>query len=117
VTADGAIQTLLTEFPPSEPQALGLHNIANTIVWKLFGYASGSVRGQDVPALFDKSLQAIADYTQATWPNSDWAMWAQRDLATLAIYHGDDAAAETVYQHVVKEYPTYDLILLVSRIG
>jgi hypothetical protein len=32
-----AIQTLLTEFPPSETQALGLHNLANTIGWKLFG--------------------------------------------------------------------------------
>jgi len=99
-----AIQTLLTEFPPSEPQALGLHNIANTIVWKLFGYASGSVRGQDVPALFDKCLQAIADYTQATWPNSDWAMWAQRDLASLAIYHGDDAGADAAIGRLTTDY-------------
>jgi tetratricopeptide (TPR) repeat protein len=99
-----AIQTLLREFPPSEPQALGLHNIANTIVWKLFGYAGGSPRGQDVPALFDKCLQAIADYTQATWPNSNWAMWAQRDLATLAIYHGDDAAADAAIGRLTTNY-------------
>jgi outer membrane protein assembly factor BamD (BamD/ComL family) len=99
-----AIQTLLTEFAPSEAQALGLHNIANTIGWKLFGYASGSARGQDVPALFDKCLQAIADYTQVTWPKSDWAMWAQRDLATLAIYRGDDAAADAAIGRLTTNY-------------
>ena len=99
-----AIQTLLTEFPPSETQALGLHNVANTIGWKLFGYANRSAQGPDVPALFDKWLLAIANYTLATWPGSDWAMWAQRDLATLAIYHGDDAAADAAIGRLAANY-------------
>jgi len=34
-----AIQALLAKFPPSETKARGLHNVANTIGWKLFGYA------------------------------------------------------------------------------
>jgi TolA-binding protein len=144
-----AIQTLLTKFPPSQTKALGLHNVANTIGWKLFGYAGGSRHGPDMPALFDKCLFAIANYTQATWPGSGWAMWAERDLATAAIQRGDDPnaeaaigrltanhatrkdtpaaldfladyclelrkhnEAETVYQHLVKAYPTHELILL-----
>ena len=98
------IQTLLTEFEPSETQALGLHNIANTIVWKLFAYANRSAKGPDVPAVFEKSLLAIANYTAATWPNSDWAMWAQRDLATLGIYHGDDAAADAAISRLAADH-------------
>ena len=101
-----AIQTLLTEFAPSETQALGLHNAANTIVWKLFGYANRSPQGEDMPALFEKWLLAIANYTQVTWPGSDWAMWAQRDLATLAIYHGDDAAADAAIGRLTTNYAT-----------
>jgi TolA-binding protein len=101
-----AIQTLLTKFPPSETKALGLHNVANTIGWKLFVYANASPRGQDLLTLLDKCLVAIANYTQATGPGSDWAMWAERDLATAAIQSGDDTAAQAAMGRLTANYAT-----------
>jgi TolA-binding protein len=100
------MQALLTKFPPSEAKALGLHNVANTIGWKLFVYANASPRGPGLLALLSKCLVTIANYAQATWPNSDWAMWAERDLATAAIQSGDDAAAEAAIGRLTANYAT-----------
>ena len=57
-----------------------------------------------MPASLDKCLLAIANYTQVAWPGSDWAMWAEKDLATLAMYHGDDAAAEAAIGRLTANY-------------
>jgi len=99
-----AIQTLLTRFTPSETKALGLHNVANTLAWKYFAYAGRSRQDRDLLALYDKYLLAIANYTLATWPKSDWAMWAERDLATVAIQRGDDPNAEAAIARLTADY-------------
>jgi tetratricopeptide (TPR) repeat protein len=99
-----AIQTLLTRFPPDEVKALGLHNVATTIVWKYMAYASHPPQELNLLESYDKCLVAIANYTMATWPNSDWAMWAQRDLATVAIRSGDAAAAQAATTQLSTAY-------------
>jgi len=99
-----AIQTLLTRFPPNEVKALGLHNVANTLAWKYFPPIGGSAQDPNLFALVDKCLLAIANYTLVTWPKSDWAMWAERDLATVAIRRGDDSAAEAGISRLTADY-------------
>jgi len=147
------VQTLLTRFAPTEAKASALHTVADMLGWKCRDYGNYPLEEQNLPGICNRCLLAIANYTLATWPKSDWAMWAERDLATAAMHRGDyssaetaisrlstdyadrkdtpaalnfladcclalkkDNAAETVYQHVVKEYPTYDLILL-TKVG
>jgi tetratricopeptide (TPR) repeat protein len=147
------VQTLLTRFVPTEAKASALHTVADMLGWKCRDYGNYPLEEQNLPGICNRCLLAIANYTLATWPKSDWAMWAQRDLATAAMHRGDnpsaeaaisrlstdyadrkdtpaalnfladyclalkkDNAAETVYQHVAKEYPTYDLILL-TKVG
>jgi len=147
------VQTLLTRFAPTEAKASTLHVVANMLGWKCRDYGNQPLEEQSPPGICNKCLLAIANYTLATWPKSDWAMWAERDLATAAIHRGDtptaEAAisrlstdyadrkdtpealnfladyclqlgkhseAEAVYQQVVKEYPTHDLILL-AKVG
>jgi TolA-binding protein len=147
------VQTLLTRFAPTEVKAGALHTVANMLGWKCRDYGNYPLEEQNPPGICNRCLLAIANYTLATWPKSDWAMWAERDLATAAMHRGDnpsaeaaisrlstdyadrkgtpealnfladyclqlrkDGRAERVYQHVVKEYPTYDLILL-AKVG
>ena len=98
------IQALLTRFPPNEVKALGLHNVATTVVWKYMAYASHPPQELNLPESYDKCLLAIANYTMATWPKSDWAMWAQRDLAAVAIRSGDAAAAEAAITQLSTDY-------------
>ena len=143
------VQTLLTRFAPTEAKASALHVVANMLGWKCRDYGNYPLDEQNPPGICNRSLLAIANYTLATWPRSDWAMWAERDLATAAIHRGDNASAEaaisrlstdyadrngttealnfladyclqlkkdgraeTVYQHLVTEHPTDEVILL-----
>jgi TolA-binding protein len=99
-----ALQMLLTRFAPTEVKARGLHNLADTLVWKYFGYARQSAQRQDTLALIDRCLPAIANYTLATWPKSDWAMWAERDLAAVAIRAGDGPTAEAAINRLGTDY-------------
>ena len=101
-----AVQTLLTKFPPSETKALGLHNVADTLVRKYPAYGERRPTELDIVALLDKCLLVIANYTQATWPGSNWAMWAERDLATVAIQRGDDPNAEAAIGRLTGDYAT-----------
>jgi TolA-binding protein len=143
------VQTLLTRFAPTQVKASALHTVANMLGWKCRDCGNQPLEEQNLPGICNRCLLAIANHTLTTWPKSDWAMWAERDLATVALHRGDTpsaeasisrlstdyasrkdtpealnflagyclelkkhSAAEAVYQHVVKEYPTYDLILL-----
>lgn len=99
-----ALQTLLTRFAPTEVKARGLHNLADTLVWKYVGYARQSAQRQDTLALIDRCLPAIANYTLATWPKSDWAMWAERDLPAVAIRRGDGPTAEAAISRLGTDY-------------
>jgi outer membrane protein assembly factor BamD (BamD/ComL family) len=100
------IQSLLTQFAATQDQGAGLRYLADTLYWKSRAYANGSSQ-QETLVLIDGYLSAIANYTLATWPASDWALWAQRDLATVAIQQSDDAAAEALFGTMVSEYATH----------
>ena len=147
------VQTLLTRFAPTEAKASALHVVANMLGWKCRDYGNQPLEEQNPPGICNRCLLAIANYTLATWPRSDWAMWAERDLATAAMHRGDnpsaeaaisrlstdyadrkdtaealnfladyclqlrkDSQAETVYQHLVEEHPTDEVILL-AKVG
>jgi len=99
-----AVQTLLTRFPANEVKARGLHDLATTLAWKYVGYADHPPQDPNLLVSYDKCLLAVANYTQATLPKSDWAVWAERDLATLAIRHGDSAAAEAAISRLTTDY-------------
>lgn len=99
-----AIQSLLTRFPANEVKAIGLHDVANTLAWKLVAYKGRPAEGADIAILYKECLLAIANYTLANWPSSDWAMWAQRDLATVAVDSGDEAAAEAAIDRLTGDY-------------
>ncbi|OHB68499.1 MAG: hypothetical protein A2Y77_08705 [Planctomycetes bacterium RBG_13_62_9] len=98
------IPLLLTQFAPTQDKAEGLRTLSRILVWKHFEYATRPARQPDLPALTDEYLLAIANYMLATWPNSDWAMWAQRSLATVAIHRGDDAAAQAAIDRLTGDY-------------
>jgi len=99
-----AVQTLLARFAPNEVKALGLHNVANTLAWKHVTYVVRPPQDKDLPGLYNKCLLAIANYTLANWPKSDWAMWAERDLATVAIQRGDDPTADAAIGRLTTDY-------------
>jgi len=143
------VQTLLTRFAPTEAKASAMHTVANMLGWKCRDYGRRPLEEQNLPGICNRCLLAIANYTLATWPKTDWAMWGERDLATAAIHRGDyptaeaaisrlstdyadrkdtrealsfladyclqlkkDSQAETVYQHLVTQYPSHEVILL-----
>jgi len=98
------IQTLLTKFPPSQTKALGLHNVANTLAWKCVRYTGRGSHDPNLPGLYSRCLSTVANYSLVTWPKSDWAMWAERDLATAAIQRRDDATADTAIAYLIADY-------------
>lgn len=101
------VQTLLTRFAPSEVKASALHTVANMLAWKCADYVNRSLREQNLPWICNRCLLAIANYALATWPESDWAMWAQRDLATVAIQRRDDAGADAAIGRLTTEYANH----------
>ncbi len=88
------IPPLLMQFEPTEDKAASLRYLADALGWKRLAYTEGAARQQDILALIDGYLLAVANYTVATWPESDWAARAQGDQATVAIDRGDDSAAQ-----------------------
>ncbi len=101
---ESVVQTLLARFAPTETKALGLHNVANTLVWKLISYVTQRPKLPDTFALYQRCLQAIASYTLETWPKSDWAMWAERDAAAVAIFTGNEADAQAATARLLADY-------------
>ncbi len=101
---ESVVQTLLARFAPSEAKALGLHNLANTLVWKQVSYVTQRPKPPDAFALYNQCLQAIANYTLQTWPQSDWAMWAERDSASVAIFTANDADAQAATARLLADY-------------
>jgi TolA-binding protein len=99
-----AIQTLLTRFPANEAKAQGLHSVANTIVWKKIPLVALPPEQQETSAVYNRCLAAIANYTQQTWPQSDWALWAERDLAVLALRTGSDADGAAAVSRLMTQY-------------
>jgi TolA-binding protein len=98
------VQTLLTRFAPTQAKAAALHTVANMLAWKCVDYVKQRLEEQNLPGICNRCLRAIANYTLATWPGSDWAMWAQRDLATVALQTGDAAAAEAAITQLSTDY-------------
>jgi TolA-binding protein len=103
-SVEPAVQTLLTRFPVNETKAQGLHDVANTIVWKKIPLVALPAEQQESMAVYNRCLQAIANYTQQTWPQSDWALWAERDLAVLALRTGNDANAAAATGRLMTQY-------------
>jgi len=101
------VQTLLTRFAPTDAKASALHTVANMLAWKCADHVNRSLREQNLPGIFNRCLQAVADYCLATWPKSDWAVWAQRDLATVAIQRRDDATADAAIGRLTTEYANH----------
>jgi TolA-binding protein len=100
---DQDIQTLLTQFAAAQDKAASLHSLADILFWKHVAYAYKPAR-QSILALIDVYLGEIANYTLATWPQSDWTLWSQRDLAALAVRRGDDSAAEEALQKMLSDH-------------
>ena len=98
------VQALLTRFAPNETKALGLHNVANTLLWKQVSYLTRRPQPADTSPLYNRCLRAIANYTLQTWPKSDWALWAERDLAFLAVLTGSNADVEAAVARLTAEY-------------
>ena len=99
-----AVQTLLTRFPPSEVKALGLHNLANALAWKCVQYVNRRPQEQNLSGVYNRCLAAIGSYSQTNWPRTDWAVWAERDLATAAIHRRDDATADVAIGRLITDY-------------
>jgi TolA-binding protein len=97
------IQTLLKQFAPTRDKEESLRTVADTLFWKRFGYANQPAK-QDIVAVIDGHLLAIANYTLATWPENDWAVWAERDLATVAIERGDDPNTQAAVDRLAVDY-------------
>ena len=81
-----------------------MHTVANMLGWKCRDYANQRLEEQNLPGICNRCLLAIANYTLATWPKSDWAMWAERDLATVAIHRGDNPSAEASISRLSTDY-------------
>jgi tetratricopeptide (TPR) repeat protein len=94
------ISTLLNQFAPTQDKGQSLRYLADTMFWKSREYANGSAK-QDVSAELDRHLEAIANYMLANWPNGGWVLSSERDLATVQVRRGDDAAAEATYQQML----------------
>jgi tetratricopeptide (TPR) repeat protein len=101
---EAAVQTLLTRFPANETKAQGLHDVANTLVWKKIALTAQPPAQQEAAAAYNRCLQAIANYTQQTWPQSDWALWAERDLAILALRTDNDTDAAAAIRRLMTQY-------------
>jgi TolA-binding protein len=100
--AEAAVQALLTQYPANEAKATALRNVANTLVWKEVAYLTKPA--QEKQASYSKCLAAIAEYILANYPGGDAAMWAERDLAVVAIQSGDEAAAEASLGRLTANY-------------
>jgi tetratricopeptide (TPR) repeat protein len=98
------IQALLTQFTPTQDKGAALRYLADSLYWKHAAYVNQAVQHQNTLALTDQYARAIANYTLANWPNSDWAVWAERDMANGAIRRGDDAAAVDVLNGMLTRY-------------
>jgi TolA-binding protein len=98
------VQTLLTRFAPTDAKASALRTVANMLAWKCIDYANQPLEEQNLPGIYNRSLLAIANYILTTWPRSDRAMWAERDLATAAIQRDDDPNAEVAISRLITDY-------------
>ncbi len=104
---EAAVQSLLTQFPPSEAKATGLYNVANALAWKEVAYVRPRDQEPPEPSPYSQSLLAIANNLRTTYPGTDGAMWAERDLATVALQNGDDAAAEAAVGRLMADYANH----------
>jgi TolA-binding protein len=99
------IQALITQFTVTEDKGTSLSNVADSLYWKHVDYV-GKVDKQSILPSIDSSLQTIAKYILATWPQSDWALSSARNVAVVAAQAGEDSDAEAVVQKMVTDYPT-----------
>jgi tetratricopeptide (TPR) repeat protein len=97
------IPTLLTQFAVTQDKGEAVRYLENGLFWKRFGYANQPTK-QDIVTLVDGYLETVAKHTVAVWPKTNWALWAERDLGTVAIQRGDDAAAQAAVDSLTADY-------------
>jgi tetratricopeptide (TPR) repeat protein len=104
---EAAVQTLLTQYPVNEAKATGLRNVANALAWKQEACLSLPEDEREKLPFYNKCLFAIASYLLANYPGSDAAMWAERELAVVAIQCADGAAAEAAITRLTTNYASH----------
>jgi TolA-binding protein len=105
---EAAVQALLTQYPVNEAKATGLRNVANALAWKQEACLSLPEQERDKLPLYNKSLFAIASYLLANYAGTDAAMWAERELAVVAIQCADGAAAEAAINRLTSNYASHE---------
>jgi len=86
--AEAAIEELLTEFSD--------HNDIAPAVYAIAGHYGGLQQ-------YEKARE-FHQYVLENWPNSEVAIWAQRDVAALNIDLGDDPNAQAAIEKLLTEF-------------